>query len=115
MLRYYEEQGLLEPSRGTNGYRWYAEPLVDGVLQIRGPLDVGLPLAVVAQILPCLEDPCTIEVSDPRPDLLDTLEGLRAQVQDRIECLTESRDAMTAYLAALRASGTGRSGAAQPR
>lgn len=104
MLRYYEEQGLLAPARASNGYRWYDEPLVDRVLQIRGLLDVGLPVKVVAQILPCLDNPCTIYLSDPSPDLLDTLEGLRTQLDDRIDCLTESRDAVTAYLGALRTS-----------
>ncbi len=47
LLRYYEEQGLLTPGRTTNGYREYAEPLVDRVVQIRGLLDAGLPTRII--------------------------------------------------------------------
>ena len=43
LLRYYEEQGLITPSRTLNGYREYAEAHVYVVLQITGLLDAGLP------------------------------------------------------------------------
>lgn len=102
MLRYYEEQGLLDAARTDNGYRWYPESLVDRVLQIRGLLDVGLPVKVIMKILPCLDNPCTIHLTDPSPGLVATLEEQHARMQDRIECLTESRDAIAAYLDAVR-------------
>jgi MerR family regulatory protein len=38
MLRYYEDQGLLQPDRAENGYRSYGEPAVSLAL-IRGELD----------------------------------------------------------------------------
>ena len=41
LLRYYEEQGLLVPSRADNGYREYGESHVDVVRQIAGLLDAG--------------------------------------------------------------------------
>jgi DNA-binding transcriptional MerR regulator len=42
LLRYYEEQGLVTPSRALNGYREYGEAHVDVVRQITGLLDAGL-------------------------------------------------------------------------
>ncbi|WP_315987662.1 hypothetical protein [Actinomadura sp. HBU206391] len=36
-------------------------------MQIRGLLDAGLPTKIIKQILPCLDDPCTIHVNDATP------------------------------------------------
>lgn len=102
LLRYYEEQGLLTPGRTTNGYREYAEPLVDRVVQIRGLLDAGLPTRIIKQIIPCLNGPRVIHVSDATPELIATLEHEREQMDLRIRCLSKNRDAVAAYLAALR-------------
>ncbi len=112
LLRYYEEQGLLSPDRAANGYRDYPETLVDRVTQIRGLLDAGLPTKIIKQVLPYLDNPCTIHVSDATPELIEALERYRAQMTSRIDCLARNRDAIAAYLAAVRA----RSGeAGQPR
>jgi DNA-binding transcriptional MerR regulator len=110
LLRYYEEQELLSPDRAPNGYRDYAESLVDRVVQIRGLLDAGLPTKIIKQILPCLDNPCTIHVSDATPELIATLERERDQMDSRIGCLTRNRDAISAYLDAVRrpAAGPGR-------
>lgn len=111
LLRYYEEQELLSPDRTPNGYRDYAESLVDRVVQIRGLLDAGLPTKIIKQILPCLDDPCTIHVSGATPELIATLERERDQMDSRIRCLTRNRDAISAYLDAVRrrpAAGPGR-------
>ena len=43
LLRYYEEQRLITPSRALNGYREYRESHVHVVLQIKGLLEAGLP------------------------------------------------------------------------
>ena len=102
LLRYYEEQGLLSPDRAANGYRDYAERLVDRVVQIRGLLDAGLPTRIIEQILPCLDDPGTIHVTDPDPELIATLERERAQMDSRIRCLTRNLDAIDGYLGAVR-------------
>ncbi|WP_214408604.1 MerR family transcriptional regulator [Sphaerisporangium fuscum] len=59
-LRYYEEQGLLEPRRAPNGYREYDESAVARVRNIRLLLSVGLTGADVRAFLPCLDQ----EVSD---------------------------------------------------
>lgn len=103
LLRYYEEQGLLSPSRAPNGYRDYAETLVDRVVQIRGLLDAGVPTRIIRQILPCLDNPCSIHVTDADPALIADLERYQAQMDSKIECLTRNRDAIGAYLDAVRA------------
>ncbi|MEU3600196.1 MerR family transcriptional regulator [Streptomyces sp. NPDC006798] len=53
MLRYYEQQGLLWPHRGTGGYREYAEDDTDTVRRIRMLLAAGLNTRTIAELLPC--------------------------------------------------------------
>jgi DNA-binding transcriptional MerR regulator len=104
MLRYYEEQGLLDPDRTPNGYRDYPEHLVDRVVQIRGLLDAGLPTRIIREILPCLSDPGTIHVEDASPELIADLERYHELLDSRTRCLTRNRDAIAAYLNAVRRS-----------
>src|SRR5690348_2448416 len=54
LLRYYEEQGLLHPTRRPSGYRVYAEPDVETVRRIRVLLAAGLSTSVIAVVLPCI-------------------------------------------------------------
>jgi DNA-binding transcriptional MerR regulator len=103
LLRYYEEQGLLAPDRAANGYRDYPDSQVERVVQIRGLLDAGIPTKIIKRILPCLDNPCTIHVTDATPELIATLERQRDQMDARIRCLTRNRDAISGYLNAVRA------------
>ncbi len=102
LLRYYEEQGLLTPERRPNGYRDYAECHLDDVWQIRGLLSSGLPVRIIKEILPCLDEPCELQAAQVTPAMLASLEHQQALMDERVRCLTESRDAITAYLAAAR-------------
>lgn len=104
LLRYYEEQGLIAPSRAPNGYRDYDHDTVDRVLQIRGLLDAGLPTRIIRQILPCLRTPRAIHFPDPTPEMLATLERERDRMTHRIQCLTRNRDALTGYLDTVRSN-----------
>lgn len=106
-LRYYEEQGLLTPGRGANGYRDYAECLVDRVIQIRDLLDAGLPTRIIKQVLPCLDEPPEILFCDATPELIADLERERERIAVRVRCLTRNRDAITSYLEALRERTSG--------
>ena len=98
LLRYYEEQGLLTPSRTLNSYREYGESHVDVVLQIKGLLDAGLPTRIIQQLLPCLDQPQTIYVPDVTPEMIATLRHEQARLSERIEFLTRNRDAVADYL-----------------
>ena len=99
LLRYYEEQGLLTPARRANGYRDYGESLVGRVRQIRGLLDAGLPTKLIRNVLPCLDDPGSIAISDPGLEVVAQLRQERDRMDARIACLSRNRDAIDAYLA----------------
>jgi DNA-binding transcriptional MerR regulator len=97
LLRYYEEQGLITPSRSFNGYREYRESHVDVVQQITGLLDAGLPTRIIQQLLPCLDKPRTIHVP-LTPEMIATLHHEQARLSERIDCLTRNRNAIANYL-----------------
>ena len=105
MLRYYEEQGLITPTRLANGYRDYDERLVDRVGKIRGLIDAGIPTRIVTDILPCLGQPQTIVVENAEPGLVELLETERDRMTEKIDFLTQNRDALTSYLGALEDAG----------
>jgi DNA-binding transcriptional MerR regulator len=95
-LRYYESQGLLEPARGHNGYREYADEAVTTVTQIRRLLAAGLSTDDIAYLLPC----ATGEGPDlePCPELLDALRTRLRGLDERIDALARSRQALHTYL-----------------
>ncbi|MFE7799415.1 MerR family transcriptional regulator [Nocardia sp. NPDC057440] len=98
LLRYYESQGLLEPGRGANGYREYADDAILTVTQIRGLLEAGLSTEDIGILLPCATGagpdiaPCT--------ELLDVLRARLRGLDERIDALTQSRQALRSYLSA---------------
>jgi DNA-binding transcriptional MerR regulator len=98
LLRYYEEQGLLTPSRSQNGYREYGERHVHVVQQISGLLDAGLPTRIIAQLLPCLDKSESVYVPDVTPEMIVTLRREHARLSERISCLTRNRDAIADYV-----------------
>jgi DNA-binding transcriptional MerR regulator len=120
MLRYYEQQGLLNPVRADNGYRRYCSDAVTTVAQIRGLLDAGLPTDAIRQILPCAHgseptiDPCPEILSalahgseptiDPCPEILSALAHERERLDERIRHLSASRDTLDRYLTATHAA-----------
>ncbi|MFE9248538.1 MerR family transcriptional regulator [Streptomyces sp. NPDC007088] len=107
LLRYYEEQELIGSRRSPNGYREFDEACVDKVLQVRALIDIGLPTRVIRRVLPCLDRPRDIHFSDATPETLATLERERDRMAERIRCLVRNRDAITAYLEAVRLAGRG--------
>ncbi|MEU9838666.1 MerR family transcriptional regulator [Actinomadura sp. NPDC048032] len=103
-LRYYEAQGLLEADRGANGYREYGDVAVVRVRQIRHLLGAGLSSEDIAYLLPC--------AAGEAPDLLGCPELLAAmrtrlrRLDDQMERLARSRDALAGYIdAAERTDG----------
>lgn len=110
LLRYYEEQGLIFPTRSENGYREYDERYVDRVVQIRGLLDAGIPTRVIKQLLPCLDKPRSIHLPNPSAATIATLERERDRMTARIESLTVNRDALERYLEVVRPRARAASG-----
>ncbi len=94
-LRYYEQQGLLAAERLDNGYREYPENAVATVETIRALLSIGLPTALVKDVLPCTvgeraEAAC--------PDLLRRIADLRDDVQAKAQRLGEVSASLDDYL-----------------
>ncbi len=100
LLRYYEEQGLLRPGRGENGYRDYPEAAVDRVAQIRGLIDAGLPTSIIRDMLPCLDGPRALHPQSVDREMAARLRAERTRMDRRIGCLQRNRDAIDAYLEA---------------
>lgn len=98
LIRYYEQQGLLSVERSDNGYRQYSESDVERIERVAGLVRAGIPTRLVKVLLD-VEDladrndiVCTRTVATM---LVDELGGL----EDRIACLTRSRDTIREYVA----------------
>ncbi|MEU6714000.1 MerR family transcriptional regulator [Nonomuraea sp. NPDC046802] len=102
-LRYYEAQGLLEPGRGSNGYREYGDDAVLTVTQIRRLLQAGLSTEDIAYLLPCAIGPAPDFESCP--ELLDALRARLNGLDSRIDTLVRSRDALHDLIDATELSG----------
>ncbi|MDA0633294.1 MerR family transcriptional regulator [Nonomuraea sp. MCN248] len=96
MLRYYEEQGLLDVSRAANGYRRYGEDAVVTVRQVRALLKAGLSTEVIRTVLPCArgERP----EFDWCAELWDILNGELASMDERIDDLQRNRSTLAGFL-----------------
>lgn len=102
-LRYYESQGLLEPARGANGYREYDESALLRVKQIRHLLGAGLSSEDIAYLLPCAtgEAPELLGC----PELLAAMRSRLRRLDDQMERLARSREALTDYIEAAERVG----------
>jgi DNA-binding transcriptional MerR regulator len=100
MLRYYEEQGLLEPERTGAGYRIYAESDVLRVGHIRCMLASALPSSVVRQALRFLLDgpPPIPELPEDRAALAGVLTQELDALTERIEILNRSRSQLARFV-----------------
>lgn len=97
LIRYYEQQGLLEAERTPNGYRAYTEEHVARLTRVAGLVQAGLPTRLVKVLIEAedaaarAEPTCPLEIAE---QLAVELQGLEA----RIACLTKSRDTIRGYL-----------------
>lgn len=97
LIRYYEQQGLLSAPRATNGYRSYGEEHVERVTRVAGLVQAGLTTRLVKVLIEAEdaaardETTCPLEVAE---QLATELDG----IEDRIACLTRSRDTIRSYL-----------------
>jgi DNA-binding transcriptional MerR regulator len=107
LLRYYEQQGLLEPFRLANGYRSYAESDVARVRHVRALLTAGLPTAVIARLVDCVHDEGDRVVASSCPGMIDHLRGQRARASEAMAELERSRRALDALLGTALRGGDG--------
>ncbi len=103
-LRHYEEEGLIRPARGGNGYRDFGDGAVEAVRQIRGMIESGLPTRIIREILPYLDGPAALMPEVPCAYMLGEVERQRDLLDRRIRSLTGNRDALDAYLRAARSA-----------
>jgi DNA-binding transcriptional MerR regulator len=99
LLRYYEEQGLLVPGRNSSGYRDYTTTDAEVARRIRQLLDAGLSTASIRTVLPCL----TERAGHLAPICEKTVADLKreqARIEESIDALTASRDAIATVIAA---------------
>jgi DNA-binding transcriptional MerR regulator len=103
-LRYYEAQGLLEADRRANGYREYDENAVLRVKQIRHLLGAGLSSEDIAYLLPCAvgETPQLLAC----PELLAAMRSRLRRLDEQVNGLTQSRDALATYIDAAERMGS---------
>lgn len=97
MLRYYEQQGLLAPRRGDNGYRRYIEQDIARVRQVRSLISSGMPTRIIRVVLQVRETDGSWKPECSR-EFARTLTSELAAIEDRIACLQQSRDTLRAFL-----------------
>ncbi|MEV0255862.1 MerR family transcriptional regulator [Streptomyces sp. NPDC050732] len=95
-LRYYEAQGLLEAERGANGYREYDESAVLRVTQIRHLLGAGLSSEDIAYVLPCAVG--EVPELPGCPELLAAMRTRLRRLDDQMEKIARSREALATYI-----------------
>ncbi|MEV3961969.1 MerR family transcriptional regulator [Nocardia sp. NPDC050193] len=100
LLRYYEEQGLLLPSRSPSGYREYGEDAVRTVRDIRTLLAAGLSTRTIAELLPCMVDNGQ-GLAPGCPEMLDDLYRERERIDLAVESLLLARAGLDALIAAV--------------
>lgn len=95
-VRYYEQCGLLSSERSSNGYRVYSSADVETVRRIKALLNVGLPVATIALLLPCVVD--ASPRLDPCADLIATLQAEVTRLDAQAAEIARCRSLITSIL-----------------
>ncbi|MEE1792716.1 MerR family transcriptional regulator [Streptomyces sp. BE308] len=106
LLRYYEEQGLLEPSRRPSGYREFTEEDIATVRGIRMLLGAGLNTATIAELMPCMVDDGQT-LAPACSGMLPDLDRERERINEAVAGLLAARDTLDAVIAATAPTGGG--------
>ncbi|MFI6287170.1 MerR family transcriptional regulator [Streptomyces sp. NPDC051018] len=104
LLRYYEEQGLLRPSRKPSGYREFSEEDITTVRGIRILLGAGLSTATIAELLPCMVDDGLI-LAPGCPGMLPDLNRERERLDEAVADLLTARATLDSIIAATPLTG----------
>jgi len=96
-LRYYEQHGLVEPRRDTNGYRRYDEAELRVVHEIRTLLAVGFGLDDIRPFVACLRAGNT--AGHVCPDSVAVLRRKLTEVETYLDQLADVRDRLRGQLA----------------
>lgn len=104
LLRYYEEQGLLRPSRRPSGYREFTEGDIATVRGIRMLLAAGLNTATIAELMPCMVDNGQT-LAPACSGMLPDLNRERERLNEAVAALLAARDTLDAVIAATAPTG----------
>ncbi|WP_449412176.1 MerR family transcriptional regulator [Pandoraea soli] len=104
MLRYYENEGLLNPKRTDSGYRDYGSDEVDAAQRIRTLTAAGLKISSIRLLLPCVlgEKP----VFHPCVEARALLRGEVEKLDVRLRELSETREVVARLLNAVDTNET---------
>ena len=98
LLRYYEEQGLLTPTRSANGYRDYDDDTVERAIRVRALIQSGL----TTQFIRVLLDMEGVRGSELAAECTRTVAAMISDelrsIDERIACLSRSRATMRQWL-----------------
>ncbi|WP_255303663.1 MerR family transcriptional regulator [Georgenia sp. 311] len=98
LLRYYEQQGLIAAGRASNGYRTYSQDDVERVQRVAGLVRSGVPTRLVRAILDLEGIEAPERAATCSRGVAEQLAAELADLEDRIACLTRSRDTIRRFL-----------------
>jgi DNA-binding transcriptional MerR regulator len=98
-LRYYEDQGLLVPTRTSGGHRTYPPSAADRVIRIQELYAAGLNSAKIREILPCMRDADGGPSEQATPLLAATLAAERDRIDRQVRELQRTRDVLDDVIA----------------
>jgi DNA-binding transcriptional MerR regulator len=94
VLRHYEAQGLIQSSRGVNGYREYPKDVIETVRQIRLLLDCGFSTRQIYGFLPCFGEGDSFDAATCAGGLAQFL-AKRNELDQLIEVLKQRRNRLS--------------------
>lgn len=97
LIRYYEQQGLLDAGRAGNGYRSYTDGHIERISRIAGLVQAGIPTRLAKVLLDAEDAAARGEPSCPA-DVAEQLAAELGPLESRIACLTRSRDSIRTCL-----------------
>lgn len=96
MLRYYEQESLLQPARTGAGYRDYGDAEVQVARRIRMLSVAGLKLETIRILLPCILD--NQPRFEPCPEVRAALREEVGKLDEKLRDLSESRRIVASFL-----------------
>lgn len=100
-LRYYEQNGLLHSSRGSNGWRHYGDDAVTRVRNVRYLLSAGLTVRDIQRVTECLDMPDILACDAPE-DTVGMYEERLRELDTRLAALQQHRDELAGRIRHLR-------------
>lgn len=94
-LRHYEDQGLLAPTRDTNGYRHYDTTDATRVAQIKAMIAAGMNTQTISRFLDCTRNQDQNIILEMCPDLRAELDAIAERLEAQQQRLTQTRQQLS--------------------